>query len=47
MTEVHIQIWKVVDGSGTIENTTNTLYDMIMETIKSDKTEELEKLWIN
>ena len=44
---LYVQIWKVVDGSGTIENTTNTLYDMIMETIKSDKTEELEKLWIN
>ena len=40
-------MWKVVDGSGTVEDTTNTLYDMIMETIKSDKSEELEKLWSN
>ena len=40
-------MWKVVDGSGTVEDTTNILYDMVMETIKSDKSEELEKLWIN
>ena len=39
-------MWKVVDGSGTVEDTTNKLYDMVMETIKSDKSEELEKLWI-
>ena len=40
-------MWKVVDGSGTIDDTTNTLGDMIMEIIKSEKTEELEKLWTN
>jgi len=47
LSEENKDMWKVVDGSGTVEDTTNTLYDMVMETIKSDKSEELEKLWIN
>jgi len=37
LAEENKDMWKVVDGSGSIDDTTNILSDMIMEIIKSEK----------
>merc|ERR1719383_262168 len=44
--EQNSDIWRRVDGSGTIEQVTEKLSDIVLEVMKSEKTAEIEKLWI-